>query len=166
MTSCQSNTSLEAATFQVEVSQTSASAVSSSPSPAEHMVPSSSQPLLLYSNAITSPSGVVSSGSNHFARDCGAHSPICASRTPSPQFANSWVYFAIEYRPLVQRAWQCCLFILPVGLWVSVRPSQQCDNSVASFPISTVSPLKAEVFAWELSNHPNQCQVVYVLEGL
>ena len=33
-------------------------------------------------------------------------------------------------------------------------------------PVSTVSPLKPEEFARNLSNHPNQPQVAFVLDGL
>ena len=38
--------------------------------------------------------------------------------------------------------------------------------STSFHPVSTVSPLKPEEFARQLSNHPNQSQVAFVLDGL
>ena len=38
--------------------------------------------------------------------------------------------------------------------------------STAFYPVSMVSPLKADVFARELSNHPDQTKVSFVLNGL
>ena len=53
------------------------------------------------------------------------------------------------------------------GLGPHVRELSLCfPASTAFHPVSMVSPLKADVFARELLNHPDQTKVSSVLNGL
>ena len=64
-----------------------------------------------------------------------------------------------------------CVFIhcsVRVSLGGGALPLMQSSPSVSSSlpPVSAITPLHVEQFAWELRNHPNQPQVSFVLEGL